>query len=134
MQGKDPGAYTKRVEEMKQVMARVKDLLAKMDSSEGLAAKFKQFDYSVLAPPAKKKVLDDRQNIVDNLLGKLKQAEAQCDGVEERLKAIPQEIAEYPQIKSGLAPITNEIAGYRKNFGGWHKNLDDGAKAIAELR
>ncbi len=134
MQGKDPGAYTKRIDEMNRVLGQVKSLLAKMDTVEGLAEKIKQWDYSKLAPPAKTKVLDDRQKIVDTFRARLEQADTQCTAIEERAKAIPGEIAEYPQIKSGLTAIAKEIAGYRKNFGGWRKDLDDAEKVIAELR
>src|SRR6185437_1451665 len=127
-------AYAKRIEEMKQALKRVSDLLSKIDSSNGLADKFKSADYSKLAPVAKKKVLDDRQKIVDNLRGKLEQSEGLCNGIADRMKTIPREIADYPQIKSALTEIAKGIDGYRKNFPTWRKNLDDGEKAVAELR
>jgi hypothetical protein len=134
MQGKDPSAYTKRIEEMKQLVATATGQLSKMDSSGRIGDGVRRLDFSKTAPPAKTKILDDRQKIVDNLRGRLNQADEQYTAVQARAKAIPSEIAAYPATKSALAEIEKQIVDNRKNFPEWRQNLEEAEKVIASLR
>ncbi len=134
MQGKDPSAYTKRIEEMKQLVERATGQLSKLSSSGAIGDGVKRLDFSETEPPAKTKILDDRQKIVDTLRGRLVQADEQYTAIQQRVKAIPSEIAAYPATRSALAEIEKQIVDNRKNFPVWRKNLDEAEKVIASVR